>query len=509
MSKLTIPALRTEQCALILALSGMGIVCSLAVTYPNDFWWHLKAGQIIATSGLPQTNLFAWTLPTDAPYVYQSWLGEWLFYALYWLGGLQLVIFSRNLLWILALSFVALETLRRTKSGWLAAGVVLVAGFMAINNLTTRTQNWSWLPFTLLLYLLGGYVAKQFAPRWLGLLPLLMLFWVNAHGAFITGILLTTAFVVGETLSFLLHQPNSLAWERLRLLYLAFGAMLFITIVNPLGLGIFAYLKDLLTDPPSQSLVVEWASPTPRSEVGKIFYGTILALLIAFSFARRRPTISEIILICGFSWMAFSGIRYVVWFGFAALPILAHCLVKPSLEPKKIELKQPKLLTTLNFVITVCALIGFILVQPWFKTILPWPKVYLEQFAALPEAPLLFSKRTPVKATEHLRVKPCQGPLFNQMGYGSYLSWALYPQTQVFIDSRVELYPLSLWHAYLRLSEGQDVAKLLQKYAISCVMLELESQEPLSVSLSQMPEWKRTFSNEDSEVWRRGKSYER
>ncbi|NJP05365.1 MAG: hypothetical protein HC837_06950 [Chloroflexaceae bacterium] len=82
-----VPALRLEHLWVLVILGGVAIFISLSRTLPNDFWWHLKAGELIATTGLPTTNIFAWTLPADTPYVYQSWLGEWLFYILYQLVG--------------------------------------------------------------------------------------------------------------------------------------------------------------------------------------------------------------------------------------------------------------------------------------------------------------------------------------------------------------------------------------------------------------------------------------
>lgn len=83
-----------------------GVVFIAAVSYaslfplgPNDFWWHLKVGQIIMESGnIPDTNIFSWALDANASFTYGAWLGEYLLYFLYRLGDLELVIFVRNLI---------------------------------------------------------------------------------------------------------------------------------------------------------------------------------------------------------------------------------------------------------------------------------------------------------------------------------------------------------------------------------------------------------------------------
>ncbi|MBS1968577.1 MAG: hypothetical protein JST60_22825, partial [Chloroflexi bacterium SZAS-1] len=163
-----------EQLWAIMALALIGAFIALVPTPPHDFWWHLKAGELVATSGIPTTNLFAWTLPAEHPYTYATWLGEWLFYALYRIGGLGADVAARNLLGLAGFTLVAFEARRRSGSWRLAALAALLAAMMTINNLPTRTQNWSWVPFGLFALILGAYAAGQLRARTLVALPLLM-----------------------------------------------------------------------------------------------------------------------------------------------------------------------------------------------------------------------------------------------------------------------------------------------------------------------------------------------
>lgn len=502
-----LPLIRMEHLWIGLALCVVGVFVSLSPTAPNDFWWHLKAGELIAAGDFPTTNRFAWTLPAETPFVYQSWLGEWLFYALYQMGGLPLVVFARNLLALAAFTLVAVEAQRRSGSWRLAALAVVLAAAMTMNNLTTRTQNWSWIPFVVLLALLGRYAEGRLAPRWLAALPLLMVFWVNAHGAFVMGLLVTGAFGAGETLRRLLRQPWALNWRRLGWLYLAGGAMLAATMVNPLGSGVFGYVAQMLNDAPSQGLINEWQSPTPDNLAGAAFYLSLLGLMAAFGLGRRHPGVTDVLLVSGLAWQAFTGVRYVVWFGLAAMPILAQSLGAPrTIAPgvaRRVSLRERGGGAAANLVVVAALALTVVAVQPWFKPLLPLPQPYRDLFAPVPDAPQLFSADTPVAATEHLRTEPCVGPLFNEMGYGSYLIWALYPQAQVFIDPRVELFPMALWQDYVRLTQGRDVASLLDRYGIACVMLDRVHQADLAQVMPALSGWRRTFADGRSEVWRR------
>lgn len=495
--------LRLDHLWVVLAVCLVGGFVSLVPTKPNDFWWHLKAGELVAMSGIPTTNLFAWTLPAEHPYIYQSWLGEWLFYLLFQIGGLPMTIFGRNLLATLAFGLVAWEARLRSGSWRLAALVVVLAGAMTINNLNARTQNWSWLPFMGTLMILSGYAAGRLGPRWLLGLPLIMVFWVNAHGAFVMGLLVAGAFVVGETLRRWLRQPRALSWALLQRLYLAVAGMVAATMVNPLGPGVFGYVASLLGDDASQGLINEWQPPNPQTPAGMFFVIGVLVLIAAFALARRRPSISEVILVCGLGWQAFMGARYVVWFGMAAMPLVAQSLAAPRPILNSATPSPARAGNLANLILALALVGGWGTLQPWFKWRLPLPTEYQAIFVEMPGAPQIFSADTPVAAVEALRNVPCAGPIFNEMGYGSYMAWALYPQAQSFIDPRVELFPLEQWRDYVAITRGQDALAKLDQYGIACVLLDVHLQPALSSALAEASIWERTYQDAQSEIWRR------
>ena len=492
-----------EQLWVLLALTLIGVHIALFPTPPHDFWWHLKAGQIIAQQGIPWTNLFAWSMPADAPFVYATWLGEWLFYALYQLGGLQAPVLARNLLGLAGFALVAAEARRRSGSWRLAGLAALLAWGMAINNLQTRTQNWSWAPFGLYALILGAYAAGQIRPRALLALPLLMAFWVNAHGAFMLGLGMLALVAAGETLRRLLRQPDALGWDRLRSLYLAAAATFAATLINPSGVGIFGYVLKLLTDPPSQGLVNEWQPPTTHGVAGFVFYVSIMALLAAFSLARRRPSLTDVLLVCAFLWWGWNGQRYVVWYGMLAMPMLVGSLATfRAPRARRASAARMQLPSTLIAIVLIGLLVA---VQPAFKSSLALPQPYKNLFADLPGAPELYSSDTPVAAVEYLRAHPIDGRLFNEMGYGSYLDWALYPSAQVFVDPRVELYPLAIWQDYLAIRDARGYnALLIDKYDVRRVLLDRPLQPLLAAALAaDTAHWEREYADARAEIYRR------
>ena len=146
-----------------------------------------------------------------------------------------------------------------------------------------------------------------------------------------------------------------------------------------------------------------------------------------------------------------------------------------------------------------------IAVQPPFKAGLELPQPYQALFADVPGAPQLYSADTPVAAVEYLRAHPIDGRMFNEMGYGSYLDWALYPAAQVFVDPRVELYPLAIWQDYLAIRDARDYnALLIDKYDVRRVLLDRQLQPRLAAALAaDTARWEREYADTRTEIYRR------
>ncbi len=478
----------------LIPLAVVAALIALAPTDPHDFWWHLRIGQIVAESGVPRTNMFAWTVPTDLPFVYAAWLGDWLFYQTYLLAGLQGPVLARNVLGMVAFALVLFDAYRRSGSWRLAGLAVFLAGAMTINNLTTRPQNWAWAPFMAYVIILGAYTARQVTWRALLALPPLMVFWVNVHGSFVLGLALLALYCLGEGMRMLLRQPGASDLRHLAALGATAVATLAATVVNPIGIDIFGYVLKLLTDPPSQGLVNEWQPPTVRSLAGQAFFLATLLLVAALALGRRRLHLTDTLLLCAFLWLAWSGMRYVVWFGMLAMPMLAQCLARPARS-------SPRRGDLFAGIVALVLIAGVVTLQPPFKPLLGMPAPYRALFADVPGAPLLYSADTPVGAAAYLRDHP-GGRLFNDMAYGSYLIWAL-PEPQVFVDTRIELYPLALWEDYLALGEARNYAALIERYGIDRALLSRSRQAPLVAALAASPDWTVEYEDRFSILYRR------
>ncbi|GAC1645502.1 MAG: hypothetical protein NVS4B8_17020 [Herpetosiphon sp.] len=492
-------AMRIDHLYFVLALAVFSVFVGVVPLPPLDFWWHLRVGRLIYETGhIPQSNLFAWSVPADAPYIYAAWLGEWLFFRLYQVGGLELIIFVRNLLLLASFVVVGVIAHDRTGSWRLAATAVALAEAMTMNNVIVRTQNWSWLPFAVFLLTLERWSTGIWGRKALWLLPGIMIFWVNVHGAFVLGLVIVGVYLGAQLIDRFRIQPTES--QRHDVLYLTYVSLatLAATFINPWGVGIIAYVRSLLGNQAVQKLVVEWQPPTPHGVSNSIFFVSILALVLALANRRRNIATADQLLVVVFLWLAWSGVRNVMWYGMVVMPIMLACWGKRSSQQRRTNVPAG---APFNLLLAAAICIPVLLIQPWFARGLSLGKSYNELVLPRPAGPYV-SVQTPDQAVvQWLREHP-GGRLFNEMGYGSFLIWAL-PDTQVFIDPRIELFPNAIWQDYVAIGKGYNTAALLDKYSIDRVLLDRASQPQLAAILAETDGWRRAFDNPWSEIWER------
>src|SRR5579871_843696 len=341
------------------SITAIALLVSLEPAQPNDLWWHVRVGQLIAQTGaIPQTQQLAWAVPADTAYVYGAWLGELLLYSTYRAGSIELLEFMRNLLAAATLGLVALEARRRIGSWRFVGLAVCFAGVLLLTNVTVRPQIWAWVPFALFLLILGRYADGSLRPIWLGALPVLMVFWVNVHGSFVLGGVLVACYLGGAVLQRFNEPPGSRNWESLLPLGTAAVVTALAMLANPRGIGIVSYAADVAGSPQVRTLISEWQPPSPLDPFDAPFFISILALLVVASYARQRPRPADVLLLVGFLWLAWSAGRNVAWYGIVAMPMLVESLarLRPVKVPAAAASRPPvALITLVGF--TACALV--------------------------------------------------------------------------------------------------------------------------------------------------------
>lgn len=492
----SVPVLTSDLLWPTAVLAGLFFFVSTHPIRPHDFWWHLKVGQEIAqTHQIPQVDVFSYTVP-GSPYASYNiyWLADLVLYWVYALGGPALNIFVHAALITGVYLLLFLLCQRLAGDARMAAGAVFAAGMLGFENWNLRPQAITFLLFTVYLWLVYSFRTQVKTPRWLVLaFPALMVIWVNCHGSFPLGIVLLGIWLV-ETV-----------WERARVgarsgreIWVPVAALVLTaaaTLLNPQGVGIFGYLRQMSAHPVVRSLP-EWAPASLSTRDGIAFLVLApLGLILLLWAGRARSGLFHWLMLLTFALLACRTGRAIVWFGLVLAPIVAEVLprVLPRQKPGIGSETPPPRGEQIILALLMLFFAGMIVISlPWLKHRLPLP----ERKAGL------ISAETPVAATEVLLQRHLPGNVFHDMAYGSYLIWRAQPQYRVFVDPRIELYPAWLWDIYHSVSRGDPGWQhYLSWYGVRTVMLSRIEQAGLVRAMRTQPQWRLEYEDRHTVVF--------
>jgi hypothetical protein len=493
-----------DQVWMIAALVLVALRPLLTPIPPHDFWWHMAMGREIVQSGtIPREDTFSYTQAGE-PFYNQGWLAQVAMYELHKLGGVPLLLVVQAGVVALAYGLLLWLCIRRTGMVRLSVGILLLAIMpISFDNWNVRPQTYAFPLFVAFLLVLDTWRTPQRerggARLWL--LPLLMIGWVNLHGSFVLGggLIAFTFIVEAVRRPFLLARrrrtPDSATdhpLPDLRQLFVWGGITAATMLLNPRGIGVLGYVRDLLSTSAVTNLVTEWAPPTIRDTSGALFFAFLIGCGVVLAYARRPPDPLDMLLAVAFLWLALGASRNVVWFGMVAAPLLigqiagmirpekeADVARDPTKEKRSGNRPGSQGVRSINAGFLGILAVLLVLGLPWVKPLLGLP----------PVLGALISPDTPVEAVAALREDPRRPErLFHAMSYGSYLIWAA-PEQPVFADPRIELYPKEQWLDYIALSTGHNVPQILEKYRFDGLLLDNEDQAGLLRLVSQDPAW--------------------
>ncbi len=432
-----------------------------------DFWWHLKVGEIVLEERtVPRVDRFS-SIMAGQPYIYQSWLAGVCFALLFRWGGAGAVVVAHAGLLVAAYALLWASCRKGSGHPLVATACTFVAMVVCGGNWGIRPQSFSTFFFALFFWLLVRHGVGERVPFWA--FPLGMLFWANLHGAFVLGLGLLGAALVGEIVAgFWPGRPFAVVpVRRLAGLAVAFAASVAATLVNPVGPRIYAYLGTIQRNPVIHRAIAEWQPPRVDSPVGGAFYASLFGLFFSLLYFGHRPHPRAALWLLGTGCLALGGVRSILWYTFPMALLGAEATrglrLRPPAPPTKIQALANSLFLALCVGLVLLAL-------PPLKAHLPLP----------PDLRYVVAPDTPVRAADYIQRHALSGPIFHRMEYGDYLLWRFYPQRRVFVDPRIELYSPELWEGYQRISQGgTEAGALLERYGIQVLLLDVERQAGL------------------------------
>jgi hypothetical protein len=443
-----------------------------------DMWWHLKLGEIIWTTHvIPRADFFSYTTNHHS-WIPHEWLSQLLIYSAYQTGG-----YSGLMIWLSLLTSALLIT--GYGLCWLYSGNAKVAflgaltmWIFATTGLAIRPQMVGYLLLVVELLLL--HLGQTRSPRWFFGLPPLFAIWVNCHGSFFLGLVVSGIYLFSSSFHFRTGSLLSSDWGHHRRLTLTLALILSITalFLNPVGLKQILYpLDTILHQSVGLNSVDEWQPlrlSNPRGVALLAVVGCIFLVIIA---RRSELLLHELLVLTLGIWLAVSHQRMLFVFGILVGPILSR-LLAASWEGYNRERDRPA--PNILF-ITASLLIAF-----WM-------------FPDIRDLTRQVQEQSPVKAVAFIKTH-LSGRMLNDYAYGGYLIWAA-PNQPVFIDGRADVFEstgvLNEFGKWATLQD--DPETLLNKYQIDFCMLTRQS--PMVHVLPLLPNWKLVYSDDLSVIF--------
>ncbi len=489
------PHWRLAALALLLALAFTGLLAVFPDPDP-DIWWHVKTGEIIVTEHtIPRTDIFTYTAH-GRPWVTHEWLTEVILYAVYQLGGVNLLVFLKAFLAIAAVGISAWATLvgerARDRLAPVALGVLLAAPLLATRafarpHLFTAVL----LAGTLLLLRLEGKTGKK-AYR-LALIPLFVL-WANLHSGFILGLLLVVLYWAGEAID-RTREGKSPTRRRATVTDTRagmFAILLLATLLNPHHVHALLYPFQLVARPEVRERIFELRNIFHPDFRGALFLGDLLAVAIVLGLlvagARRRVVWAVLLPGLVFGLLGVRAVR-----GVSEFAVLVPALIGVHGE----WLGRRRLST---FAILLLVGVGTVATFRW--------GVPMGREGARKPGLGISQQMVPDQAAIFLRQVDTTGRLFNTMGFGGYLIHELWPGRQVYIDGRLDVFPdrfLSAYGHLMRTGEGWE--QTCETHGISLAIVELKvgaaADSGLHRKLRTDPDWSCVFISHNALVYAR------
>jgi len=483
---------------LTLAKAWILLVPMLIVTYGlrveiagQDFWWHLRIGEIILSSGaIPELDLFSFTRAGET-WINQAWLMQCALYLVHSTSGPAGVIALNTA--IISAGYVALAAALARTHGWGAAwGGILVAFLVGAFHQGVRPQSISFLLFGLLA---AAIELHRSGARWpLRSVPLLFALWGNAHGGFVFGLGALGIYACGPLVRCLRTSRTREDVAALtELAVVGIGCAIALA-CNPQGpIGLVRYVGGFFTADITVASSTEFQALSLRQIDGAIF-GIAVALL-GFALSRgTRPSLDQGLALVVFGLASLYIRRITPWFGFALAPVLAA-----AVSARFAGAASPRSDPSWRSVGYVMLGVGMLVLS------LPWLRPYVPS-----SPPYLVTTSSPTAADRELCQRAPRGArVFAAQEFASFHIFHC-PERPIFVDSRLELYPASVWAEYFAISQGRsDWQALLDEYSVDWLLLRapLRASAAASKDLTDLaadsPRWQELYRDEVAVLFQR------
>ena len=467
--------------------------------------WHIRTGQqILATHAIPRVDFFSSTM-AGKPWFAWEWLYDLL------VGKLEATLGLNGVVWFAAaviatvFGWMLRLLIKRGTSLCVALPLVILAMSASMIHFLARPHVLSWLLTLAWFWILDSSERASFSPsqriRPVWLRPPLMLLWVNLHGGFLLGFVLLGIFWLAAIWEWFTAKENRLedslrksaAAQRSRTLMWIGLLTLAASFVNPYGWKLHAHVYSYLSNRFLMDHIDEFQSPNFHFVAQKCFLVLLLITLVALVLRGRNLRLSAGLIVLFAVYAGLYASRNIPTSSVLLVMVIGP-LCSTSDDPKGYFAGFFTRMTaiesgTRGHIWPIVALVATFLIAAnggRFGSTRPGSRQLMNAH--------FDANRMPVAAVDRLR-NELTGPVLAPDYWGGYLIYRLYPNTQVVLDDRHDLYGEQFFKSYLKMIHVEPGWQdFLREHPSSCVLLP--TQSPLADRLKSSPEWKTIYADD-------------
>lgn len=465
-----------------------------------DTGWHIGMGRyILETGSIPTTGIYSYTA-ADMPWMAHEWLTELIFAVIHKVTGLNGVV---------VLAALAIAFTHSTFYGFLLyKGInTSLAIILALVVIAATSIHWLARPHILsmpiiLFWYLSLEKYRLEGKRYIYLLPLLTILWVNLHGGFMAGLLLIAVYLLGSLADLFFAKDEKGRAERKKNIF-TYGKVCLLTIaaalLNPHGYEALLFPFRIMGQELNVGRIIEWASPNFH-EVLPYEY-ILLALVVALGFSILKLNFIEAGLVILWTHLSLHSVRYGPIFALIVTPIIAvrieglmgegrdggnRLLVRIYALSERLQ-KTSKSLK--GHLLPIIAITFAIVVT-----------INGGRFLGMPLLEHEFDKKKfPIEAIEFAENCGIKGRVFNSYYFGGYLIYRGLPKDGVFVDGRADMYNEFLKNYYDVVDLKPGWKEVLPTFNIDWILITANS--PLSVLLLETDEWRLIYADKVANIF--------
>lgn len=456
----------TLESLVVATLALAGFTLGARPIADNSTFVHIRTGvDIVRGLGIPREDPYSFTA-RGAEWVVQSWLPAVLYGWGRRLGGDGLLVLEQAAL----MGVLAWLVARLARTGTPAR--TIAAGSLAVG---VGAAYWSPRPllFGLVCFALTvSVVTRQASPWWL--VPIVWV-WVNSHGSFPLGLAWLGLASLGAAI-------DERRWPATCARYVgAFVVGLVVAAVNPLGPKLLAFALTVGEKKEVFQFIREWQSPNWQAGTGLVTLAFLAPALVVL--LRTRPPWRVVIPVVAFLGLGLIAVRNLAMLAVVLAPALGAAL-RPAGSDATGDEPRPRVHVYLAAVL-VMAFALFGIGGAAGRTI---------DVRSYPVASVRWLEREGLRGAGHR--------LAHQDVVGGYLILRDGRNARVFIDDRVDMYPVEVTKDYVALLHAEPRAlAVLDRRGIDVVLWQRSL--PLATILRTSPAWRQVHRQGDWVVFRR------